>query len=64
MTPEQVFSLITSWARRIASTALLVYLVIYIVKLFGFNLIPGLATFGPQETGILLAGLAYALGRA
>jgi hypothetical protein len=64
MTAEQVFSLITSWARRIASTALLIYLVLYIIKLFGFNLIPQIATFGPQETGILLAGLAYALGRA
>ena len=64
MTAEQVFSLITSWARRVASTALLVYLVLYVVKLFGFNVMHGLTTFGPQETGILLAGLAYALGRA
>lgn len=64
MTVDQVFSLIMSWSRRIAALGLLIYILLMIGKLFGIELVPGIMFVGAQETGVLLAGTAYALGKA
>ncbi len=61
---QQVYSELIAWGKRAAALALLVYIVLILAKLFGFNLLPGLVTDSAQETGVLLAGLAFALGKA
>ena len=63
MTIEQVWSLLTHWTKRAITLGLLVYIALVVAKFFGFSLFPGLATYSAQETGILIAGIAYAIGR-
>ncbi len=60
MTFDQFVAFITKYGKLIASLALLVFILITIANLFGVTIMP-VKTFGAQETGILIAALAYAL---
>ena len=62
MTIEQVWSLLTHWTKRAITLGLLIYIALVVAKFFGFSLLP-IATYSAQETGILIAGIAYAIGR-
>ena len=63
MTVDQIYSQVVHWAKRIAGLGLLIYIVLFLAKTAGYVLIPGLAFYDPQATGVLVAGIAYALGR-
>ena len=57
---DQFVAYIQRYGRLIASLALLIFILITIANLFGVTLFP-VKTFGAQETGVLVAALAYAL---
>lgn len=62
MTVDQVFALITSWSKKIATLALVLFLAITLLKVFGFTLpILQVASMGWQELGVFAAGVSYAL---
>ena len=60
MTIDQALNLISKYLRLAASFMLVAVLVLILLKLLGFSIWP-IAMAGYQETGILLAGIAYAL---
>lgn len=60
MTIEYALALVQKYLRIAANFALTAVLVLILAKLLGFNIWP-IAMAGYQETGILLAGIAYAL---
>ena len=60
MTVDQAIALIAKYLRLAASFMLIAVLVLILAKLLGFNVWP-IAMAGYQETGVLLAGIAYAL---
>lgn len=62
MTVDQVLSFVKHWGRMIASVALLGYILIIVANMFGITLFPA-KVFGAQETGVLVAGMAYALSK-
>ena len=47
---------------RLGFLALVVFILLSLAKLFGFNLWP-VQSMGPQEFGVYVAGIAYALSR-
>ena len=60
MTIDQALNLIAKYLRLAASFMLVAVLVLILLKLLGISFWP-VAMAGYQETGILLAGIAYAL---
>ena len=60
MTIDQALALISKYLKIAASFLLVAVLVLVLLKLLGFSVWP-IAMAGYQETGILLAGIAYAL---
>ena len=60
MTIDQALALISKYLKIAASFMLVAVLVLILLKLLGFSIWP-IAMAGYQETGILLAGIAYAL---
>ena len=60
MTVDQALNLAFKWLRLAASLALLVFILLTLAKLFGFQII-GVPSLGWQEFGIFVAGTAYAL---
>lgn len=60
MTIDQALNLLSKYLKIAASFMLVAVLVLILLKLLGFNVWP-IAMAGYQETGILLAGIAYAL---
>ena len=60
MTVDQVLALAQKYLKTFAVFALVVLIVLILLKLLGFNVYP-IQISGYQETGILLAGIAYAL---
>ena len=60
MTIDQALNLISKYLRLAASFMLVAVLVLILLKLLGFNVWP-VAMADYQATGILLAGIAYAL---
>lgn len=60
MTVDQAVNLIAKYLRLAAGLALVAVVVLILAKLLGFSIWP-IAMAGYQETGILLAGIAYAL---
>lgn len=63
MTIEQGFALVTTWVKRFAALGLLIYVAAVILKLFGVIVLPQIATYDAQATGVLVAGIAFALGK-
>lgn len=57
-----LLSEISAWARRFASVGLAVFILLTIVKLFGFPTYLAIPQIGWQEFGIFVAGTAFALG--
>lgn len=57
----QVINLIRTWAKRIASLFLAVFVLLVMVKMFGFPTYVSIPSIGWQELGIFVAGLAYYL---
>lgn len=57
---SQLPDIIASWARKIIGWALLLFIALTVLRLFGLNLYP-VPTLGWQELGIFLAGTAYAI---
>lgn len=60
MTVDQVIAKIQHYSKLAGVLLLLVYILLTIARLYGFTVWP-IATFGAQETGVLIAALAYAL---
>lgn len=60
MTIDQAIAKIQHYGKLAGILLLLVYILLTIARLYGFTLWP-IATFGAQETGVLIAALAYAL---
>jgi hypothetical protein len=56
----QIINLVRTWARRVASLGLAVFILLVVVKLFGFPTYFALPALG-WELGALIAGLAYAI---
>lgn len=56
----QVINLVRTWAKRIASLGLAVFVLLVVVKLFGFPTYFALPALG-WELGALVAGLAFAI---
>lgn len=57
----QVINLVRTWAKRIASLFLAVFVLLVMVKLFGFPTYVAIPAIGWQELGIFVAGMAYYL---
>ena len=60
MTIDAALALISKYLKIAASFMLVAVLVLILLKLLGISVWP-IAMAGYQETGILLAGIAYAL---
>jgi hypothetical protein len=60
VTIDQALDLISKYLKIAARFMLVAVLVLILLKLLGFSIWP-VAMAGYQETGILLAGIAYAL---
>lgn len=59
---QNVISKVVTWGKRLGFLALIVFVLLSLAKLFGFNVWP-VQTMGPQEFGVFVAGVAYALSR-
>jgi len=59
---QTVIAKIVTWAKRLGFLALVGFILLSLAKLFGFNLWP-IQSMGPQEFGVYVAGVAYALSR-
>lgn len=59
---QTVISKTVSWGKRLGFLALVVFVLLSLAKLFGFNVWP-VQSMGPQEFGVFVAGVAYALSR-
>lgn len=59
---QNVISKIVTWGKRLGFLALIVFVLLSLAKLFGFNVWP-VQSMGPQEFGVFVAGVAYALSR-
>lgn len=59
---QRVISEIVSWGKRLGFLALIAFVFLTLAKVFGFNLWP-IQSMGPQEFGVFVAGVAYALSR-
>lgn len=57
----QVINLIRTWAKRIASLGLAVFVLLVVAKLYGLPTYVSVPSIGWQELGIFVAGLAYYL---
>jgi archaellum biogenesis protein FlaJ (TadC family) len=60
MTIDQIINVVAKYLRMAASLALIVLVLLIIARVLGFNIWP-LSLADYQQTGILIAGLAYAL---
>ena len=62
MTLDQVIAEVLKWTKKIAAIGLYIFVALTILRLFGvtqgFISIPSM---GPQEFGVFVAGVAYAL---
>lgn len=59
---QNVISKVVTWGKRLGFLALIVFVLLSLAKLFGFNVWP-VQSMGPQEFGVFVAGVAYALSR-
>ena len=59
---QSAISKVVTWGKRLGFLALVVFILLSLAKLFGFNLWP-VQSMGPQEFGVYVAGIAYALSR-
>lgn len=57
----QVINLIRTWAKRIASLGLAVFVLLVVARLYGLPTYVAIPTIGWQELGVLVAGLTYYL---
>lgn len=57
---EDVTNKAVHYGKLAAVIVLLIYILLTLARLYGFTVWP-IATFGAQETGVLIAALAYAL---
>lgn len=59
---QNVISKVITWGKRLGFLALIAFVLLSLAKLFGFNVWP-IQSMGPQEFGVFVAGVAYALSR-
>lgn len=59
---QNVIAKIVTWGKRLGFLALVAFVLLSLARLFGFNLWP-VQSMGPQEFGVFVAGVAYALSR-
>ncbi len=62
MTIDQGIAVVMTWLKRIAGAALMVFIILTLMKLLGFNAYP-VQSVGFQELGVFLAGSAFALSK-
>ena len=60
MTVDAILAIAQKYLKTVAAFGLMVLIALIILKLLGFNVYP-IQLAGYQETGILIAGIAYAL---
>lgn len=59
---QNVISKVVTWGKRLGFLALIAFVLLSLAKVFGLNVWP-VQTMGPQEFGVFVAGVAYALSR-
>jgi hypothetical protein len=60
---QQLCSQIVQYAKMAATALLLAFVLLTLLKLFGWQPIRGIASAGWQETGALIAGLAFGISK-
>ena len=59
---QNVIAKVVTWGKRLGFLGLVVFILLTLLKLFGFTVWP-VTSMGPQEFGVFVAGIAYALTR-
>lgn len=59
---QNVISKVVTWGKRLGFLALIAFVLLSLAKVFGLNVWP-VQAMGPQEFGVFVAGVAYALSR-
>ena len=63
LNPQALFSQAVQYAKMAATALLLAFVLLTLLKLFGFTPIKGIASAGWQETGAFVAGLAFGISK-
>jgi hypothetical protein len=61
--PQALFSQAMQYAKMAATALLLVFIGCTLLRLFGYVPIKGIASAGWQETGALIAGIAFGISK-
>jgi hypothetical protein len=60
---QALISQTVQYAKQAATVILLAFVLLTLLKLFGYQPIRGIASAGWQETGALIAGLAFGISK-
>jgi hypothetical protein len=60
---QALISQTVQYAKQAATIILLAFVLLTLLKLFGYQPIRGIASAGWQETGALIAGLAFGISK-
>jgi hypothetical protein len=60
---QALFSQAVQYAKMAATALLLAFVLLTLLRLFGWQPIRGIASAGWQETGALIAGLAFGISK-
>jgi hypothetical protein len=63
LNPQALFSTAVQYAKMAATALLLAFVLLTLLKMFGYQPIRGIASAGWQETGALIAGLAFGISK-
>jgi hypothetical protein len=63
LNPQALFSTVVQYAKMAATALLLAFVLLTLLKMFGYQPIRGIASAGWQETGALIAGLAFGISK-
>jgi hypothetical protein len=61
--PAALYGQVMQYAKMAASLMLVAFVLLTLLKLFGYVPIRGIASAGWQETGALIAGLGFGLSK-
>jgi hypothetical protein len=61
--PQALFSQAVQYAKMAATALLLAFVLLTLLKMFGYQPVRGIASAGWQETGALIAGLAFGISK-
>jgi hypothetical protein len=61
--PQALISQTVQYAKQAATIILLAFVLLTLLKLFGYQPVRGIAAAGWQETGALIAGIAFGISK-